>query len=97
MDPFEVQDDWFELHLPSLQLLVSPELTGHTRDRAEFTLNKLRLDHGEDIIQLRREWLKLYEQNKIPLEGLDAMAPLLARAIRKRDAVQLAAELGGPD
>jgi hypothetical protein len=95
LDPFEVQDDWFELHLPSLQLLISPELTGFARERAEFTLHKLRLDHGEDIIQLRREWLELYEEKKISLEGLDVLAPQLARAIRKRDLVQHVVGAGG--
>lgn len=95
LDPYEVQDDWFELHLPSLQLLVSPHLAGIARERAEFTLRKLRLDHGEDIIRLRREWLQMYEEHKIALEGLDDKAPLLARAIRKRDAVKHNEGLGG--
>ncbi len=89
IDPFEVQEGWFEILLPSLQLVPSEALDEATRERAEFTLQKLRLRDGEDVIRLRREWLEMYESGKLPIEGLLEMAPLLARAVARRDGLQL--------
>lgn len=85
LDPFEVGDDWFEIQLPSLQLVVANIPDASTRARAEFTLEKLRLRDGEDILKLRREWMNMYEQRELDLPGLRRVAPLLARAVEKRD------------
>lgn len=85
MDPFEVQDGWFEVQLPSLQLVATSAMDPATRARAEFTLKKLRLEDGEDSLRLRREWLAMYESGEISLEGLFRVAPLIARAVAKRD------------
>lgn len=91
LDPFEVREGWFELLLPSLELVPGPDLPPELKDRAKFTLEKLGLGHGEDIIRLRREWMEAYERGDL----LDEFAPLLARAIRKRDATRAARD--GPD
>lgn len=85
IDPFEVMNGWFEILLPSLQLVVTGPLDDATRERAEFTLQKLRLKDGETVIRLRQEWLAMYECGKLPIAGLHDMAPLLARAVAKRD------------
>lgn len=85
LDPHEVEDGWFEVLLPSLQLEMTRELTDPVlREKAQFTLEKLRLRDGEDIIAYRREWLVQYEKG-LPLDRLAEFAPLLARAIAKRD------------
>lgn len=91
LDPFEVQDDWFEILLPSLQLVIAGNLDAATRARAEFTLEKLHLRDGEDVIRQRREWLELYEQGELQLSGLFKVAPLLARAVARRDGLPLPA------
>jgi len=43
LDPFEVQDDWFELLQPSLQLVLTDRVPSDIRPQAEFTLKKLGL------------------------------------------------------
>lgn len=85
LDPFEVGDDWFEIQLPSLQLVIANITDASTRARAEFTLTKLRLRDGEDILKLRRQWMDLFEQGHLTLDGLRRVAPLLARAVERRD------------
>lgn len=90
LDPFEVEDEWFEILLPSLQLVVVAELEDEIRARAEFTLEKLHLRDGEEVIRLRREWLELYERGGLSLKGLHQVAPLIARAVAKRDGLTLA-------
>lgn len=90
IDPFEVEHDWFEILLPSLQLVVaSASLDPTALARANFTLDKLGLDDGEDVIRLRSEWLALYDSGDLTLAGLLEVAPLLARAVAKRDGLGL--------
>lgn len=91
LDPFEVQDDWFEILLPSLQLVICADLDPATRERAEFTLEKLHLRDGEDVIRQRREWLHMYELGELKLPGLFKVAPLVARAVARRDGLALPA------
>jgi len=83
LDPFEVEDGWFEVLLPSLQLVVSSNIPEHLSVRAEFVLNRLHLGHDERVIRLRREWYKMYQDQEISLAGLKRKAPLVAAAVEK--------------
>ena len=85
IDPFEVGDDWFEIHLPSLQLLISSAIPDEYRERAEYVLTRLHLRDDERVMRQRQRWMEMYETNKIDIDGLEEMAPLIARAIRRRD------------
>ncbi len=80
-DPFEVEDGWFEIILPSLQLVVSIAIPDEHRERAEFVLKRLHLRDDERVIRQRREWLRMYQENEINIQGLHAKAPLIARAV----------------
>jgi hypothetical protein len=84
LDPFEVGDDWFEIILPSLQLVLTDKVPPAEQTRAEFTLKRLHLQKGERLITTRREWYQMYLDRDITLEGLDKKAPLIARAVRKQ-------------
>lgn len=83
IDPFEVGEGWFEIILPSLQLVITEKLPDELRDKADFTLEKFRLGNGERATRHRRAWLELYEQG-LPLGQLRKVAPLLAQAVEKR-------------
>jgi hypothetical protein len=84
LDPFEVEDTWFEIILPSLQLVLTDKVPKEQRLKAQFTLQHLGLDHNERILRQREEWFRMYEQGEITLEGLAKKAPLIARAIEKQ-------------
>ena len=86
LDPFEVGDDWFELQLPSLQLILSQTIPPHIRDKALFVLGRLHLRDDERIMRQRYEWYRCYLDGEITLDGLEKKAPLIARAIRKQQA-----------
>ena len=86
LDPYEVEDGWFEIHLPSLQLIVTDDLPAHLRERAEHTLKRLGLRDHETVIQQRWEWYELYLKGDLNLEGLRRVAPLIARAVEKQQA-----------
>lgn len=91
LDPFEVRDEWFEILLPSLQLVVTDHCPPELRTRANTMLDKLGLGHSEWIIEIRQSWFELWE-NGLSLDRLEHRAPLLARAIRKREALRASQE-----
>jgi hypothetical protein len=84
LDPFQVEDDWFEVLLPSLQLVLTDAVPQGEQDRAKFTMERLHLRDDERVIRQRRQWYRLYQEGKLSLEGLEERAPLIARAVRKQ-------------
>lgn len=84
LDPFEIQNEWFEIILPSLQLVLTDAVPDEERQRAEFTLNRLRLRDDERVIRQRQQWYAMYLEGRITLAGLEIVAPLIARAVRKQ-------------
>ena len=50
LDPFDVQNEWFEIQLPDLQLLMTDRIPERLRDLAEFTLMKLGLRDSEVVL-----------------------------------------------
>ncbi|MCV2362279.1 hypothetical protein LNV23_02305 [Paucibacter sp. DJ1R-11] len=88
LDAFQVKAGWFEVLLPSLQLVaIKANIPPRLHALVDRTLNDLHLVDDERIVRLRREWLRMYEDQEINLEGLRKKAPLIAAAIEKRDAV----------
>ncbi|HYN21100.1 MAG TPA: hypothetical protein VE078_09080 [Thermoanaerobaculia bacterium] len=83
LDPHEVEDGWFEILLPSLQLVLTDAVPREWRAQAEHTLRRLHLRDDERIVRQRRAWYQMYEEGKLTLEGLHETAPLLARAIER--------------
>ena len=81
LDPFEVEDGWFEILLPSLQLKVSDRVPEELRERADYVLKRLRLRDDERVLRQRREWYRMYQSGELSLEGLARKAPLIAAAI----------------
>jgi hypothetical protein len=86
LDPYMVQEGWFEVILPSLQLVMTDKVPAEHRALAEHTLKTLPIVHDERVLRQRRRWLAMYEASEISLAGLRKMAPLIAVAVEKRDA-----------
>lgn len=86
LDPLLVQDGWFEMLLPSMQLVVTDQVPAHMRGLAEATLTRLHLRDDERVVRQRRRWYRLYQQGKLDLAGLRENAPLIAAAVEKQAA-----------
>ncbi len=84
LDPFVVDDAWFEVLLPSLQLVATDSLPPALRERAETMLTRLHLRDDERVLRQRREWYRMYRENELTLEGLRKKAPLIARAVDRQ-------------
>src|SRR5262249_11465783 len=85
LDPLQIGDDWFEILLPSLELVVTDRCPEAERSKAEFMLTRLQLGRGSHVMRSRRAFYKKYNEDNRNLEYLDQWAPLLARAIRKQN------------
>lgn len=83
LDPYEVEDDWFDLLLPSLQLVLTTRVPKRLRAKAEMTLRQLGLTDDEVILRYRLEWFEMYRRKRLTLEGLKQVAPLIARAVER--------------
>ena len=84
LDPFEVEDGWFEIILPSLQLVVTDACPPGLHERALRMLDRLHLGDDERVLRYRREWYRMYVDGELTLEGLAKKAPLIARAVVKQ-------------
>ncbi len=83
LDPFEVEDEWFEIHLPSLQLVLTDKVPKDLRDKAQFTIERLHLVNDQRVMRQREEWYQMYREGMLDLDGLYRMAPLIASAIER--------------
>lgn len=83
LDPLDVIDGWFEIILPSLQVVVTESIPEQYREKAIFTIERLRLRDHETVIRQRRAWYEAYELGELTLDGLRKKAPLIASAVEK--------------
>lgn len=83
LDPFQVEDGWFEILLPSLQLVLTDAVPAHEVARAKYTLSRLHLRDDERVIRQRREWYRMYQEGELSLEGLEKKAPLIAQTVKR--------------
>jgi hypothetical protein len=83
LDPFKVKNAWFEILLPSLQLVLTDKVPKSKRKLAEFTLIKLGLRDGEVVVRLRSAWFEHYRRREWTLEAMRKNAPLIAMAIER--------------
>jgi hypothetical protein len=81
LDPYDVGDGWFEILLPSLQMAVTDAVPAKYREKANFTLKRLKLRDGERIIRWRKSWYDMYLSGKLNMDGLRQVAPLIAAAV----------------
>lgn len=88
LDPFQVGVGWFEVDLPSMQLVCTQRIPAHLRAKADFTLSELQLERGVKVRRNRKRWYDDYKSGKINMTGLEDYAPLVAEAVKKLEAGQ---------
>jgi hypothetical protein len=82
LDPFVVEDDWFEIQIPDLQLVLTDKIPAELHEQGLFTIEKLQLQNSDWILRQRARYYNGYLAGKYSLELLDEDAPMIARAIR---------------
>lgn len=84
LDPFEVQDGWFQLELVRFQLHAAPRLSVEVVASIDRTIDLLRLN-DEACKQTRADWCEAYWTGHLGLSFLERRFPLLARELRRQD------------
>lgn len=84
LDPLAVQAGWFEVLLPSLQLVVTEHVPDEFRAQAQHTLIRMHLRDDERVIRQRRRWYHMYQEGKLSLEGLRQTRHLLLLPLRNK-------------
>lgn len=83
LDPEEVRAGWFEILLPSLQMRMTESVPARLRSKAAHTLDRLGLADGERVIRWRRGWYEMYQLDRLSIDGLREVAPLIADAVER--------------
>ena len=83
LDPFEVEDGWFELELCDYQVRPAPGLpTGH-HDQVQGTIDRLGLSHPE-VCKARRTYAEEYLGGHIDGDYLRRHAPFVYRELKRQ-------------
>lgn len=84
LDPCEVQEGWFEVHLPSFQLVETTSLPITHKQRADTTLEQLGLRNGYEARWTRWDaYRDCWNAGSVDLAKLSTKAPLVAGAVKK--------------
>ena len=85
IDPFEVNEGWFVLVFPSLEVLPAPGLSEAVHQRVQTTITRLKLNDAE-CRAARAEYLTAYlsETDPIPFSFLRRRSPFVAHELRRQ-------------
>jgi uncharacterized protein (TIGR02646 family) len=87
LDPFEIEDDWFEVNLFTGEISVSTQVPADMKERAENSIKVLGLDSSRNEKARKRLALvplkKKNHHNEGVLECIEQASPLVARAVQK--------------
>jgi hypothetical protein len=84
LDPFTLQDGWFEMHFNSLQLMLGQQLMATEAEKVRTTIKRLKLNDSM-CIQGRKSWLVPYLKEKYPISHLEEKAPFLAKELKRQE------------
>jgi hypothetical protein len=78
VDPFEVENHWFRLKLPSCLIVPNPEFDAPLKARINATVNILRLNSDDSYVQERCNILISFATGEVKFAFLQKRYPFLA-------------------
>ena len=84
IDPFTVRDGWFTLDMPSCLIKPARDVTRDIRRAIRVTINTLRLNCDEKLVDERHRLLISLADGHITLEYLDGHYPFLSSEVRRQ-------------
>jgi hypothetical protein len=82
LDPFEVEDGWFELELVSFQIVAGEGLDAVLKSQVDETIDLLKLNDAE-CRRLREEYVVSYLSGEISWSYLRKRSPFVARELQR--------------
>ena len=83
MDPFDVQEGWFVLDVPSCLIFPGDDLDGQRRAEVAVTIDVLELN-GNDLARERAEWLVDLAKERHSIEDVRESYPFLAFEVERQ-------------
>ena len=87
LDPFEIEDGWFNIEFPSLLVKASVGLDARLITRIRNTITQLRLNEDDPCIRCRQRIIEDYCSGDISFDYLKRHAPFLGREIERQELV----------
>lgn len=84
LDPFEVQDGWFQIEFVGFQVVANPELDEDVKTRVNDTIARLGLNENI-FLDLRGEYINYYYQGDISLSYLIRRSPFVAKELHRQN------------
>jgi hypothetical protein len=88
LDPFDIENDWFYIDIPTCLLRPNPDLGKDLRARIKGTINSLRLNQDDNYVQERCNILIEYACGDISKNFLQRRYPFLAKEIDRQGLAQ---------
>jgi hypothetical protein len=82
MDPFYIENGWFQIDFTTFLIVPSPELPYLVREHVNRTIDTLGLNDN-DYVDERLEVVKLYTLDSITINNLELKYPFIAEEIRR--------------
>ena len=87
LDPFEIQDGWYQLELVGFQVFANPHLDAQLRTSVENTITRLGLN---EFCHERAEDAEYYWAGDVTLKVLTAESPFVTKELRRQGRLLLA-------
>lgn len=84
LDPFEIEDHWFHMDIPTCLLKANLELDRPLRIAISQTINTLRLNQDDNYVQERCNILVEYAREDVSLAFITRRYPFLAKEINRQ-------------
>ncbi|HEX8070836.1 MAG TPA: hypothetical protein VF546_12845 [Pyrinomonadaceae bacterium] len=87
LDPFHIEDGWFVLDFPSLQVKPADGLDDTLTAQVWATITRLKLNHDGTCLKARERYVKNYCKGCITMEFLWEEAPFIAYELERQGLV----------
>lgn len=84
LDPFTIEDDWFQMDIPTCLIRANPTLEKRVRSQVSETINSLRLNQDDNYVQDRCDILIDYARGDISLAFVRRRYPFLAKEVERQ-------------
>ena len=85
LDPFTVQQGWFQLNFQTFLIYPDPSLPQSIQDKIQATIDRLRLNNDRDYVNERSSVVLSYCQGCASFTGLKARYPFIAAEMDRQD------------
>lgn len=87
LDPFEIEVGWFVLSFSSFFIEPNPTLSPETQKAIQETIEVLKLNKDEDLVEERWEWFQRFQSGNISFSHLQEMCPFIAYELERQGLV----------